>query len=300
MVELVMGLNFNLMNYLLSKKIFEPNSINSSKILEIGVLKNSITRKQKIYLADKYELPGSLLDKNAHEIYAYFGFKNITSLDNNKFENASFMKNLNNPPGDEDADNKDQFDLIIDGGTSEHVFNPIVAFANYMNYLKPNGNLIQALPVNNNIDHGVYQFSPTFFWSIGIQNQGSLELLDLHFKYHGTKVYSYFWDGQSELFRSHIHGLWNGSTMANLFRYTNKDVIAIANWTKTNSINFNDLITNTHQEIYLKQWNGTVSLDTLSQRALFRRILTHMYKYGAQFHVSMLSKFMLWMTKQND
>lgn len=300
LLELSMGLNFNLVNYLLSKKIFEPNSINFSKILQIGVLKNSMTRNQKIYLADRYEVPRSLLDKNADQLYAYFGFKNVTSLDNDKFENANFMKNLNIPPGDEDADNKDQFDLIIDGGTSEHVINPVVAFANYMNYLKPNGHLIQFLPVNNYIDHGLYQFSPTFFWSIGIQNQKSFELLDLHFKYHGPKVYNYFWDGQSQMFRSHIDGLWDGSTMANLFRYTNKDVIAIANWTKTNSINFNELITNTHQEIYLNQWKNVVKPDTLSQRSFYRWVLPHIYKYRTQFHVSMLSKFVLWMSKQID
>lgn len=295
-----MGLNFNIVNFLLSKKIFEPNSIKSSKILEIGVLQNSMTRKQKIYLADKHEVPRSLLDKNTHELYAYFGFKHVTSLDNDKFEGASFMKNLNNPPGDEDKNYKDEFDLIIDGGTSEHIFNPIVAFANYMNYLKPNGHLIQFLPINNYIDHGVYQFSPVFFWSIESQNQESLELLDLHFKFHGKKVYNYFWNGQSELFRSHIHGLWNGSTMANLFRYTTKDVILIANWTKKNSIDYNDLIKNTHQEIYRNQWNGVVNLDTLSQRVLLSRVLAHIHRFGDQFQASMLARFMLWMVKQND
>jgi len=295
-----MGLNFNLLNFLLSKKIFDPSDIDQKKILEIGVLKNSMSAQQKFFLADKFKLPRSVFDKNSHEIYKYFGFGDITSLDNDEFENSNFSKNLNIRPGKEDDKFKGYFDLVIDGGTSEHVYNPMVCFSNYLNYLKLGGNLIQFLPLNNYIDHGLYQFSPTFFWSIESQHRNAIELNDFHFKFHDEKIYDFYWDGKSALFRSHIHGLWNGSTMANLFRFTSRDTIMIANWTKTGEINFEELIYNTHQEIYVKQWNKITNLDTFSQSVLERKLLAHIYNHKRFLYVRLLALFFLWKAKISD
>jgi hypothetical protein len=295
-----MGLNFNLLNFLLSKRIFDPSAVGQKKILEIGVLKNSMSAQQKFFLADKFKLPKSVFDKNSHEIYKHFGFGDITSLDNDEFENSNFSKNLNIGPGKEDDKFKGYFDLVIDGGTSEHVYNPIVCFSNYLNYLKLNGNLIQWLPLNNSIDHGLYQFSPTFLWSIESQHRNAIELNDLHFKFHDEKIYDFYWDGKSALFRSHIHGLWNGSTMANLFRFTSRDTWMIANWTKTGEINFKDLIHNTHQEIYVKQWNKITNLDTFSQSRFARKLLVHIYNHKRFPYIRLLALFFLRKSKIKD
>jgi hypothetical protein len=212
-----MGLNYNVMNFLLKHNIFSNTDNNKDlSILEIGFLRNSMTPKQKNHLSQKYQVPIRVFEMTTHEIYYYFGYKYITSLDKSNFEGANFFKNLNEMPDENDSKFKQKFDLVIDGGTSEHVYNPIVAFANYFYFLKISGRLVQLLPVNNYIDHGIYQFSPTFFWSIDI---AGIRLLNLNFRVNNIKPTDFYWDGNSKYFRSHLDGLWDGSTILNLFRF---------------------------------------------------------------------------------
>lgn len=295
-----MGLNFNLIDFLLSQQVFTQNSERPKKILEIGVLKNSLSLKQKHHLAKKYNIPLNLLSADAHEIYNFFGYSEITSLDNDAFEKAGFIKNLNIPPSIEDDSFKDTYDLILDGGTSEHVYNPLIAFANYLNYLKINGTLIQFLPINNYIDHGIFQFSPTFFWSIDSQHLNSVKLQALHFRSHGARVNRFHYDGNSDFFRAHIDGLWNGSTAANLFRFTPSDIIGLANWTKKNQINYENLIFQTNQEIYRNQWLNYSPQHQFKHRKSDARIFRMLFKYERSNISRFIAKLVLLKNRSYD
>ncbi len=57
----------------------------------------------------------------------------------------------------------ERFDLVLDGGTLEHVFNFPVALKNTIRLAKVGGRIIYILPVTNHVDHGFYMFSPTLF-----------------------------------------------------------------------------------------------------------------------------------------
>jgi len=87
----------------------------------------------------------------------------LDSLDYSNFEGATILHDLNKPLPE---DLYEQFDIVIDGGTAEHVFDVRTTFFNYLKLLKPKGDLFLALPANNQFGHGFYQFSPEFFYTL--------------------------------------------------------------------------------------------------------------------------------------
>ncbi|GDY19114.1 hypothetical protein LBMAG56_04590 [Verrucomicrobiota bacterium] len=91
------------------------------------------------------------------------GAKNVSSCDASAYEQATFVHDLNQPVP---ADLEQRYDVVIDGGTLEHVFNFPVAMANSMKLVKPGGHLILFTPANNYFGHGFYQFSPELFYRV--------------------------------------------------------------------------------------------------------------------------------------
>ena len=59
-----------------------------------------------------------------------------------------------------------QFDLAVDGGTLEHVFNFPVAIANLMRLVKVGGAVYTQNPCNSLAGHGFYQFSPELMYRV--------------------------------------------------------------------------------------------------------------------------------------
>lgn len=53
-----------------------------------------------------------------------------------------------------------EFDIVYNGGTLEHVFDPAHVLRNMHNILKPRGYAIHIIPVNGYVNHGFYQLSP--------------------------------------------------------------------------------------------------------------------------------------------
>lgn len=90
------------------------------------------------------------------------GAESIDSLDISDYQNATILKDLNNPIEDQD----EQFDLIIDGGTLEHIFNFPVAITNLMRMTRTGGSLFLSNPANNLCGHGFYQFSPELMYRV--------------------------------------------------------------------------------------------------------------------------------------
>jgi hypothetical protein len=91
------------------------------------------------------------------------GAKNVSACDASAYEGAQLVHDLNLPVP---AEMKERFDVVIDGGTLEHVFNFPVAIANCMEMVKTGGHLILFTPVNNYMGHGFYQFSPELFYRV--------------------------------------------------------------------------------------------------------------------------------------
>jgi SAM-dependent methyltransferase len=102
--------------------------------------------------------------KGAVSDVAFFkllGLTDIRALDYSDFEGAEIVHDLNKPPTEE---LKGQFDLIVDSGTIEHVFDIRQALMNIAIMLREGGRVIHLAPANNYVNHGFYQFSPTIFF----------------------------------------------------------------------------------------------------------------------------------------
>jgi len=58
---------------------------------------------------------------------------------------------------------ENKYDIVIDGGTVEHIFNIAQAFHNITRMLKVGGHVFHGVPINM-INHGFYNISPTLLY----------------------------------------------------------------------------------------------------------------------------------------
>jgi hypothetical protein len=94
-------------------------------------------------------------------LFYFFGAKKVDSIDASNYENATIICDLNKPISDT---YKSKYDLVLDSGTLEHVFNFPQAISNCMNLTKLGGHFIGIYPCNNFFGHGFYQFSSEIFY----------------------------------------------------------------------------------------------------------------------------------------
>jgi hypothetical protein len=64
-----------------------------------------------------------------------------------------------------------QFDLVINNGTSEHVFNQANVFAMMHMHTRVDGHMVHWTPGIGWIDHGLYNAQPGFFFDLAKANQ---------------------------------------------------------------------------------------------------------------------------------
>ncbi len=63
-----------------------------------------------------------------------------------------------------------QYDIVINFGTAEHIFNVYQFFENIHRWTKVGGYMIHSLPFSGWYDHGFYNFNPTFIWDLARSN----------------------------------------------------------------------------------------------------------------------------------
>lgn len=91
-------------------------------------------------------------------LFSALGFDELESMDYSDYEGCTIVHDLNR---DVPTRYHVRYDLIFDGGTSEHIFNLPKVLENYNRMLMPGGRIVHALPSSNHVDHGFYMFSPT-------------------------------------------------------------------------------------------------------------------------------------------
>jgi SAM-dependent methyltransferase len=91
------------------------------------------------------------------------GAEEIVSVDRSDYEGASFLHDLNEPFPET---MRGRFDLVLDGGTLEHVFHYPAALKHSLELLRVGGHFITITPANGLMGHGFYQFSPELFFSV--------------------------------------------------------------------------------------------------------------------------------------
>jgi hypothetical protein len=94
-------------------------------------------------------------------LFKALGCDSLDALDFSDSEGANLVHDLNRIDLPEDVIGR--YDLIFDGGTLEHVFHTPNALLCIHDLLAMGGQIIHSSPMNNLVDHGFYQFCPTFF-----------------------------------------------------------------------------------------------------------------------------------------
>ena len=116
---------------------------------EFGQDLSLLPRGQAIYLTD--------------DVLRALGFEKVDVLDISSYEGANVIQDLNCPVP---TRLHERYDLIVDGGTLEHVFNFPMAIENVMRMVKVGGDVLLISPANNYCGHGFYQISPELFFRI--------------------------------------------------------------------------------------------------------------------------------------
>lgn len=118
--------------------------------------------------------------RGQQRLFRALGYRHIDSIDYYPDEGPTLVLDLNRPlPTELQA----AFDLVYDGGTMEHCFDPAQVLRNAASLVAPGGRVIHHVPLNNWVDHGFYQFSPTLFFDF----YGAAGFTDLGLKIHFMK-----------------------------------------------------------------------------------------------------------------
>jgi len=99
---------------------------------------------------------------HATEFYRRLGFDRASYLDLSDYEGAEIILDLGTP--ELPAHLRGAFDLVFDCGTLEHVFHLPNALGNVVRMAAPGGHVLHLVLMDNGVDHGFYQFSPTLFF----------------------------------------------------------------------------------------------------------------------------------------
>lgn len=108
--------------------------------------------------------PSNLFDVAKALYAALFNPSRVVSIDFNGTP-AAIRADLNKP-----LPPLGQFDLIINHGTAEHVFNIAQVFASMHNACKVGGLMIHESPFTGWLDHGFYCLQPTLFYDLAAAN----------------------------------------------------------------------------------------------------------------------------------
>ena len=173
-----MGLVFNSIKFLLEAR---KSGVRFDQTLTLGRQHMTLSAERAISLLREYNLSlpaneeaGFLAEMQKarwrFDVFARaLGAKKVSSMDISDYEGADIVHNLNSPVPPE---LHGRFDLVIDGGTLEHVFHVPVAMENCMKITKVGGHVIIITNINNLVGHGFYQFSPELFYRIFSRENG--------------------------------------------------------------------------------------------------------------------------------
>ncbi len=102
----------------------------------------------------------------AREVYENLGYQYRAFDIDGRFGSRVFDLNYDQVP----AELVGWADLTANLGTIEHVFNQVNCFRVVHDLTKPGGLMIHLSPLNNSIYHGLFQYNPRLFYSIGEYN----------------------------------------------------------------------------------------------------------------------------------
>jgi hypothetical protein len=163
----------------------KKKNVSFEKILTIGRQYLFVSKEEVRLLSKKFgkneQLSAFENDKFADDFLAkLLDSKQVDSIDYSDYEGCKIVHDFNKPI---QISLHQQYDVVIDGGSLEHIFHVPNAIENYMNLVKKGGSLFIFTTANNHLGHGFYQFSPEFFFNIFNESNG-FELKDVLLEEH--------------------------------------------------------------------------------------------------------------------
>ncbi|MEZ6126252.1 MAG: class I SAM-dependent methyltransferase [Planctomycetaceae bacterium] len=170
-----MGLDANGSRFLLHAR---STGVKFDSTLMIG--RQDLHIRKSDLLSLMHEYPGCCVDgadgiigksncSYADDFLRCLGAVTVDSLDHSSFEGAAICHDLNEPISDQ---YHGRYDVVLDGGSLEHVFDIRQAFRNCMQLVRAGGHYLGITPANNFMGHGFYQFSPEFYFRLFSEPNG--------------------------------------------------------------------------------------------------------------------------------
>ncbi|MSP48735.1 MAG: hypothetical protein EXQ95_05340 [Alphaproteobacteria bacterium] len=94
--------------------------------------------------------------------FRMLGFSAVTELEYFEAGDGIYRLDLNDPRTPDDL--VGVADVVFDLGTSEHIFHTPNVMSHINRFLKVGGAVVHHTPSNNHMNHGFYQFAPTFYF----------------------------------------------------------------------------------------------------------------------------------------
>ena len=277
-----MGINIGTASLLAKTNLIDfvkkENTKHGCNLLMIGrqTMSTKINDIEKLNKFNSNILFGSLENgKYAEDYLTQLGATEIKSLDVSDFEKAELIHNLNTTVENSLVSKyKSSFDLVLDYGSSEHVFQAAQSISNSINLLRVGGYLNMVLPICGWLEHGFYQFSPNFFRAL----EGDyLKLIQMYiYDPYGAKII-----------------LFNSKNLPNLTFYEKLDGRFLC-WTvykKVSELDEKDFLFNTQQGVYKRAWNKKEETVILKQSnfSIFKNKMLLKYTF--------LKKYFIWNKK---
>ena len=150
--------------------IIKRNS--NASVIELGNQRFRTDKKLRSKTYDMLGIPPAS-PTTVKEFYESIGFKKYIAIDVNTDKDAIALDlNLDLR---KDYNYKEQYDLVTNNGTGEHIFNQYTVFKNVHDLCKEGGVMIHNLPYTGYIDHGFYSFQPNLFIALAYANNYSIQ-----------------------------------------------------------------------------------------------------------------------------
>lgn len=177
-----MGITFDKAAMLLKAR---QSGVTFNETLTIGHLSLYIPPKRIARLASHYGVtikPEDYAGRQYSErfIQEFLGAQAVRSMDYSDYQGSDIIHDLNEPVASE---LHEAFDVVIDGGSIEHIFDFVQVIRNYMQMVRVGGSLFIFTTANNHMGHGFYQFSPELFYRV-FQPENGFEIRDVILQSH--------------------------------------------------------------------------------------------------------------------
>lgn len=146
------------------------------KVLALGVFFPYVPRANRSKLEEKgvdFKVKDSLFARNLFT--TLLGASLYHELDVSPYQGAEIIHSLNQPIPHYLCNS---YDVVLDLGTLEHLSDNKQAINNIFSFLRNGGVYYCGTVVNNMVDHGFFQFSPTYFYDLTTQND-SINLIEM-------------------------------------------------------------------------------------------------------------------------